>query len=182
MSLAGGRVRSIEDVEEGKVDGAITINENSGIKNVFYTDSHITYQNVAITLQSRNYQIDKVSGLGAYKVLAFQNAIKYLGDEFAKMAENNDKYKETAKQEKQIPLLFLDRTQALVLDINIFKYFRREEKSVDTSSAVSIHEVFPPSHYKMAFLNKDIRDDFNAGLILLKSSGKYENIISRYIQ
>ena len=90
--------RVVKHLEEGRVDGAITINENSGIKNVFYTDSHITYQNVAVTLQSKEYQIDKVSDLGEYKILAFQNATKYLGDQFAKMATNNSKYKEIAKQ------------------------------------------------------------------------------------
>ncbi len=170
------------ELTDKRVDAAMTVNESSGLTKVFYSDSHITYQNVAISLASNQFTIHDVSSLGNRSIIAFQGATKYLGETFLTMTKSNDRYRELAKQNKQITLLFSGRVETVVMDINIFKYFRREEKSVDTSSAVSIHEVFPPSHYKMAFLNKDIRDDFNAGLILLKSSGKYENIISRYIQ
>ena len=40
------------------VQGAMTINESSGVKDVFYTDSHITYQNVAVSLTTNNFEIN----------------------------------------------------------------------------------------------------------------------------
>jgi len=173
--------RVVKHLDQGKVDGAITINENSGIQNVFYTDSHITYQNVAVSLKSNNYKIDTISDLEKYRILAFQNATKYLGDEFAKMASDNPKYKETAKQKAQIPMLFLDRTQSLVLDINIFKYFRKNNTDHDVSAPVTIHEIFPKTHYRTALVNEKLRDDFNLELAKLRASGKYKKIISNYV-
>lgn len=163
------------------VQGAMTINESSGVKDVFYTDSHITYQNVAVSLTSNNFEINNISELEQYTVLAFQNATKYLGSDFFDMSNNNPLYKETAKQQSQVPMLYLKRYQLVVLDINIFKYYRKNNKNYDFSLPITYHQLFPKTEYKLALTNKDLRDKFNIELLKLKESGQYNEIMSFYV-
>ncbi|GGY58841.1 polar amino acid ABC transporter [Bacterioplanes sanyensis] len=169
-------------LEEGKVDAAMTVNESSGLSGVHYSDVHMTYQNVAIGLEKNGFNVAGVTDLGRFSIIAFQDATKYLGKEFAAMAKSNSGYKEMARQEAQIKLLFAGRTQLVVMDRNIFTYYRGSETSVDVSAPVSLFEVFPPTDYKVAFGSAAIRDDFNAGLAQLKSSGRYQQIMDGYLK
>jgi len=173
--------RVSKSLQDKQVDAALTVTEASGLSNVHFSESHITYQNAAVSLASKGFKIDTVSDLAGHSVIAFQNAEKYLGDSFAKMAESNNRYSEKAKQSNQIKMLFGGRVETVVMDVNIFKYFRAAETQVDTSAAVSIHEIFPPTDYKVGFLDASIRDQFNEGLKTLKDTGKYDEIIQRYV-
>ena len=173
--------RVSKSLEDKKVDAALTVTEASGIANVHYSEPHITYQNVAVSLAKNSFAIQSVDDLGSHSVIAFQNAVKYLGDTFANMAKTNKRYSEKAKQSNQITMLFGGRVETVVMDINIFKYFRASETKLDTSSDVNIHEIFPPTHYKVGFLKAAYRDQFNEGLATLKSSGKYDEIIKGYV-
>ncbi len=173
--------RVTKSLEDKQVDAALTVTEASGIANVHFSEPHITYQNVAVSLADKSLQIQSVADLSNHSVIAFQNAVKYLGPDFANMASANKRYSEKAKQSKQITMLFGGRVESVVMDINIFKYFRAAEKQVDTSSQVNIHEIFPPTHYKVGFLNASHRDQFNEGLKKLKASGQYDAIIKSYV-
>ncbi|MBU2709656.1 substrate-binding periplasmic protein [Zooshikella harenae] len=175
-------VRVVKHIADGTVDAAMTLNQKAGLNNVFLSDSHITYQNAAISLAKHNYHIDSVDDLADKSIVAFQNATLYLGDAFAKMAVNNSRYSEKARQATQVTMLFDKRVDTVVMDINIFKYYRVvEKKYVDTSLPVTIHKIFPPSHYSVAFKSKTARDKFNRGLKALKRSGRYDEIIRQYI-
>ncbi|MFC3149923.1 substrate-binding periplasmic protein [Litoribrevibacter euphylliae] len=177
--LPFGRVP--KSVEEGASDAALTVTESSGLNNVHYSDSHITYQNVAVSLAVNKFPINSVADLSSRSVIAFQDATKYLGGQFANMASSNKRYSEKAKQSKQITMLFAERVESVVMDINIFKYFRAAEQKVKTDSDVTIHEIFEPSHYKVGFRRQQHRDDFNKGLKQLKESGQYEAILKKYV-
>ncbi|WP_020407538.1 substrate-binding periplasmic protein [Hahella ganghwensis] len=175
-------IRFGQHLAEGKVDAAMTINEGSQIPDIVYSDTHITYQNVAVALESSGLQIKSVQDLAKFRVIAFQNATKYLGAEFAAMAEANSKYSEKAQQEQQITLLYSGRTDVVVMDINIFKYFKKLEKKVSTDAPVTIFEIFQPTAYKVGFRNREYRDDFNAGLKTIKDSGRYQEILNSYLK
>lgn len=163
-------------------DLALTINESSGVKNVSYSDSHITYQNVAVSLKSKNLKIAAPGDLKAYSVVAFQQAPDYLGPDFAAMAKTNPKYSEIADQLSQVKLLFSGRAEVLVMDVNIFKYFRQQITDLDTRAEVAIHEIFPPTAYKVAFASKEIADKFNVALRRLRDNGSYAAIFKSYIK
>ncbi len=169
-------------LETGKADLALTLNESSGLKNVYYSDSHITYQNVVITLKNSNIKVNNLNDLSKLSIAAFQDAKLYLGKSFKNMADNNSEYSEIASQDRQIVLLYKKRVQALVMDINIFKYYRERNKLCDTSAEYTVHKIFPETHYKVAFRDKIIRDQFNKNLKKLISSGEKEKIIGRYIK
>ncbi len=168
-------------LKEGKVDAAMTINESSGIKDVFYSNSHITYQNVAVSLAKNNYTINKISDLTNRSVLAFQSATLYLGKDFKNMAGKNNRYNEEPRQDIQITMVYSGRAEAVVMDKNIFKYYKAKETRVDVSQKVNIHTIFPPSLYKVGFRNKAMRDEFNTSLKKLMDTGMHQKIIDRYV-
>jgi len=175
-------VRVSMSLQETTVDGAMTLNESSGITTVYYTNSHITYQNVAVTLKKNHYTINTINDLRTRKIVAFQSATKYLGNVYRNAVKSSRVYREQAKQELQIAVLFSERTEVIVLDINIFKYYRQNTKKIDIRSPVTIHYIFPATHYKVAFIKSKIRDAFNEGLRQIQKSGRYEKIISKYIK
>ncbi len=168
-------------IVHGKVEGALTILEASGLKNIYYSNSHITYKNVAISLKSEGLSIGKIEDLGKFKTIAFQGATKYLGPVYLKTMKMSPQYREIAKQEVQVARLFTKSTQVLVMDINIFKYFRQHTKKVDASAEVQISDIFPPSRYKVGFVDVAVRDKFNSGLRSFLATDMYDKIYQKYI-
>jgi len=168
-------------VDYKKFDGAVTINESSGVAGN-YSEVVVTYQNYAISLKDKNLSINSIQDLKPLNIVAFQNATKYLGNEFAELAKDNPNYAEQGNQESQVKMLYSGRADAIVSDINIFKFYRKNIKNFDTSADITLHEIFPGTDYKVLFNDSQIRDDFNAGLAELKSSGKYQAIIDGYIK
>lgn len=169
-------------LKDKSVDCALTINEASGVTGVFYSQSHITYQNVAVGLKSRGLKIAKAEDLKPLRVVAFQEATSYLGNDFRAMAKANPSYSELANQEAQVKMLFMDRADAVVMDVNIFKYFRQAIKDVEVDAEVTIYPIFPPTNYKVAFIDKDVCQKFNAAFGKLKASGKIDAIFKTYIK
>ena len=169
---------------EKSVDCALTINESLGVQGLYFSQSHVTYQNVAIALKSRCLKISTIKALMPFRVVAFQNAGLYLGKDFAELikAKSGKSYSELADQTSQVKLLFVDHADVLVMDINIFKFFRQNIKDVDVSAEVEFFPIFPPTHYQVAFANQTVRDKFNEGLAKLKASGEYDSIIKSYIK
>jgi polar amino acid transport system substrate-binding protein len=163
-----------------EVDGALTINPDSGIE-AFYSDEHLVCQNVVVTLKKNAFQVREMADLKDKSVLAFQDATLYLGKDFAAMAGQNAKYKEIAKQEIQVNLLYTNRVDAIVLDRNIFYYHRKHNNMVDTSQAIDVWRIFPPTPFSVAFVDKKVRDDFNEGLKQLRDSGRYDEIVKKYV-
>jgi polar amino acid transport system substrate-binding protein len=162
-------------------DCAFPINEASGVTGVYYSDSHISYQNVVVALKSRGLKVASVADLRTLRVVAFGDAGNYLGPDFAAMAKANKTYSEIADQESQVKLLFKGRADVLVMDINIFKYFRQNIKDMDVRQEVVFYQIFAPTAYKVAFTDRDVRDKFNTGLKAIKASGKYAEIFKTYI-
>lgn len=172
--------RVTKELENYSVDAAATVNSSSGLKGVYYSESHITYQNVAIALKKNNFVINSIQDLGKYSIVGFQNATSYLGENFAKIAKSNEKYIEIANQEAQTRMLFTGRADVLVGDINIFKYYREKISGSDKQQEISIYQLFTPVKYSCAFASEDLKNDFDQGLKKLKSSARYNEIIKKY--
>ena len=174
--------RTAADLNAGKVDGALTVNKERGLDNVYLSDQYICYQNVAVSLKSKGYQITKVKDLADKKIIAFQDAAKILGSDFAEAAKSSPSYYEIPDQENQVALLFKNRADVIVMDINIFKYYQQNTKRADTSPAVDIVTLFPASCFSVGFTSEKVRDDFNEGLKELRGSGRYDEIFKKYIK
>lgn len=157
-------------------------------KDYFYAKKPaVTYQDVAITLRKSNIEIKAVNDLKGRQIVAYQTATTFIGPEFAAAVKGNPAYQETTNQKRQPLMLYAGGTQIVVSDINIFRFYREQVKNdVDISQEVSIHRIFPGSDVSRAnypvFNDRQIRDDFDAGLAALRASGKYQQIIGKYIK
>lgn len=174
--------RTAVDLKSGKVDGALTVSKERGLNGVYLSDQYICYQNVAISLQNKGYRIRSVKDLAGKKITAFQDAAKILGPDFAAVVKTSSSYYEIPDQESQVALLFKGRTDVIVMDLNIFKYYQQTTKKADTSQAVDIFTLFPPSCFSVGFVSEKVRNDFNEGLKELRASGRYEKIFKKYIK
>jgi polar amino acid transport system substrate-binding protein len=165
------------------VDGVLTIKKHyPQVQGTFISDEYITYHNFAVSLKAQNLNINSIADLKDKKVISFQQARFAFGKEFELMAETNPGYKEIADQRNQIGMLFYKRTDVIVIDHRIFKYFRTRLKNIPTKQDVTFHKLFFPSFFRSAFREEKIRDVFNKGLKELRSSGRYEEIIRNYIE
>ena len=172
--------RRNKELRSRQVDGVLTINKNSGI-DAYYSDEHLVCENVVISLKRNKFEIEDVLDLKDKGVVAFQDATVYLGKAYAAMAKENPKYREIANQELQINLLYGGRVDAIVLDENIFYYHKKINDMVDTTQPIKIWYIFEPTPFRVAFIDKKVRDDFNEGLRHLRSSGRYEEIVRKYL-
>jgi len=168
--------------KRNKFDAVMTANSHLGLQNVFHSDTYITYNNMVIALASADHVFNTIDDLNDKKIIAFQEANKYLGKAFSDMSKQNKRYKELTKAQAQIAMLFSRRADAIVVDSKIFQYFRHKVKKVDVSQAVEMRPLFAKSPFNVAFRNEKIRDDFNQGLQKLRQTGQYDSIIMSYLK
>ncbi len=158
--------RGFEMFAEKRVDGTAIIRENSGLK-ANYSDDFMQYHNRAFTLKARQHKLSKLDDLRDKTVVGFQNAHKYLDEEFGRVVAANPNYKEMANQETQTLMLLLGRIDVAVMDESIFRFYREKliaEGKAQRSVEYEAFPLFPPTPYKTAFIDARIRDAFNREL------------------
>ncbi|EPJ49580.1 MAG: hypothetical protein OFPI_24240 [Osedax symbiont Rs2] len=153
---------------------------------VYDSATTINYHNFAIAFSDRNFQIQSVADLAGKRVLAFKNATKYLGTEFAEMAKGNDTYKEEAKQSNQVKQLYAGRVEVVISEKRIFNYWKHQAETQgellrkNKGKQLQFHTIFDAAPRNVKFLERETRDDFNEGLKFIKASGLYYAIIKKY--
>lgn len=168
--------------EESGADALMTINNNyPEVQGSYLSAPYIIYRNVVVSLKERNFTVNSLSDLSDKSVIAFQKASVALGDSFANAVIANEKYWEMNEQNRQVAMLFLGRVDLIVLDHQIFKYYRKRLQFEDKNKPVVYHELFVPNQYQMAFIDKRARDDFDVAIQSLKASGRYQEIIDAYM-
>lgn len=177
--------RTFHELRKGNLDGIINIKEGM-VDNVFYSDVAIRYQNCAISLDEHKFAINSVQDLANKKVVAFQRASVLLGEEFSLMAKANSGYQEQARQIQQVYMLMKHRADVVVMDKNIFKYYLKQAfiegklTEAEIKQVAICNRIFPPTEYKFAFLNEQIRDDFNLGLKQITEDGTINALQEKY--
>lgn len=159
--------RSFMEFDQGKLDGVINVKPGM-VESGYYSDEVIVFENMAVSLARNEFAIETIADLKDKDVVAFQRAGAILGEAFDQMARANPHYREVANQIVQINLLFTGRTDAVVMDRNIFRYFRKQAQiqdlpGVDVRQKVRYHRLFPRTHYRCAFKRRDICRDFDFG-------------------
>lgn len=174
-------LRVVEEMKQGKVDGAFNA---PNVPNAFYSDTVVEFLDGIVSLKHRQLKIESVNDLKELRIAAFQNAANFLTPEFAEMTKINSKYLEVDLQLSQLPMLYTNRTDALVIDLNIFLYHRanpdRAFANIDMSADYVFHPLFEPFPQYAAFIDEDIRNDFNEGLKTIRDNGEYEKIFNKY--
>jgi len=174
--------RGLDMLKAGQIDGLMTTDEGIGDE-YYFSDSYITYQNVATTLTNRHIELNSIDDLSNYSVAGFQNASVILGSRFNALVTHHKDYKEYPYQLIQDNLLYTGRVDVAVGDRLIFRYFSEHMMpSIDGNLPVTFHPIFPPNPRKAAFRTAALRDRFNAGLKIIRGNGTYDAILKKYQQ
>lgn len=167
-------------LQHQELDAMASTNRTSGVE-AHYSDIYIEYQNVAVSLRHRNIQLDAIDDLKAYSVSAFQRARFVLGPEFNRMSSANPRYREEARQVTRNLLLYAGRIDVMIGDRRIMQAFNTEiADRVDVNQPVTEHRLFPPTGYRVGFVDPALRDRFDQGLAAIRSDGRYQTIDRRY--
>lgn len=170
------------ELNGGALDAGMTMRAHMAVDG-FFSKAIISYQNYAITLASSDIRLKSLNDLGYYRVTAFQNASKLLGADFKSAIAENREYYEVANQALQVKMLAKRRTDIVVSDFRIFLHFKQKvEKESGEKIAVQFHSLFPPTHYRVGFRDRQVRDDFDIALDAMKASGEYAAILQKYIR
>lgn len=85
-----------------------------------------------------------------------------------------------ADQNKQVEMLFIGRTEVVVMDINIFNHLSRRFVKGAVSDIVDVHYIFSKNHYRLGFSDHHLNQRFNQALSQYKHSQDYRNLIAKY--
>lgn len=150
----------------------------------YYAAPAVTYDNIFISLKSKNIAITKPNDLDNLQVVSFQGAEKRY-PEWLKKVNQEGRLFSVSNQLTQVKLLHLGRYDVVLSDRYIFKHFSNRLKALNIISDTEIDEhTFTnevPEDYRPVFRDKKTRDDFNFGLNKLKESGEFLKIYARYI-
>lgn len=173
--------RNLSGFERLQSDGIATIPANTSLPNMFVSKPYVTYQNVAVSLTAANLNITSAETLRDKNVIAFQNAKKFLDKEYQSTVCSSSKYREFADQKKQIAMLFSQRTDVIILDINIFKHFLANNKSAPFNQPYDIHYIFQEKAYSAGFRDPQLRNVFDLGIERIKAQGTYQRVLDKYL-
>jgi polar amino acid transport system substrate-binding protein len=178
--------RQMDVYKKRHIEGLITLSTAENELGLYLSKPYISYQNVVVTLADNNVNITKISDLSGMRVAGFQNAIKFLGKEYAAVFKNSNSYIELADQKSQLTLLFTARVDALIIDINIFKHLLSLIKHEGSGGnrygqEFVIHPLFGTIDYVAGFRHEQLQKDFDAGISEIKANGSYQKIIDSYL-
>ncbi|TWI71249.1 amino acid ABC transporter substrate-binding protein (PAAT family) [Desulfobotulus alkaliphilus] len=173
--------RLIETVKEGGIDVAARILPSHETGR-YLSDIYIIFNNIALGLQSSRLKINSVTDLKGKSIVAFQRASIVLGPEFALMTDDKTRYREVANQALQIRMLFAGRADLVIGEARILNYYlHAKETGIESVKPVVEYHLFPETPYRVAFVNRQHKKEFNLGLAEIRQNGKYDEIIQKYL-
>lgn len=173
--------RNITGFQRTNSDGISILPVGYKHPSIYLSEPYIRYQNVAVSLAENNFTINKVADLSNKNIIAFQNAKKFLGEEYELTTSYLMDYREVPDQQKQIELLFLRRAEVIILDINIFEYFIKSHTDSIFTKPYNIHYIFKERYYSAGFKSEEIRNAFDQGMKRIKDNGSYQMIRDSYL-
>ncbi len=173
--------RTLRMLDQGMGNMLLTINDNIVPNSKIRTNSYVTYRNVAVYKKDSNFKVHDIKSLRTKSVAAFQNATKYLGDEYTATVRFNNNYIEVPSQYQQVKLLIEGRIEVAVMDENIFWYIINQLKDeVTHPTEFVLSPIFQPSQYSAAFKNPGLVKPFNRALKVFKQSNEYLQLKKKY--
>lgn len=175
-------LRAEKDLLSGNVDMALHIPR--GAPGVYHSQPLVYYWNVAISLQDRNLRIRELKDLHDLRVMGFQNARVLLGSGYREAVDRAAVYSEQPLQRGQVVALYRGGVDAVVMDLHIFRHYRRQlgdRELLDIRAPYRVHSILPPTPRSVAFRDPRLRDEFDAALQALRESGQYGEILRGYI-
>lgn len=170
-----------------ELDGMASLRISESAQGVYFSAPYITFNNYAISKLSANHVINSFEDLRGKRVLAWPNARRDLGADFARVVVPPVGMRGLYSEHEQVEQnrFFWRYPNAVILiDKSIFGWFRQQlSTSLDTTEEVVLHPIFEGgSRYGVAFHDETIRNDFDAGLAQLHASGRYQALIDNYLK
>lgn len=169
-----------QDKADAAQRGAPTLHDGDGV--YYAARATVDYADVAITLKRRNLGIYSVADLRGVGVVAFPGARQFLGAEFEAVVKHNRHYVELADEQGKLAMLLEGSAAVYVGDVNVFRYLMA---SVVNPPETVLHYIFLPTQLvgnNAVFRDRQVRDDFDAGLKAIRESGQYQQILRRYLR
>ncbi|MBL0708593.1 MAG: transporter substrate-binding domain-containing protein [Sulfurimonas sp.] len=175
----------LENVLNSKndIDGVSAVSVKN--KQLFYTDDFVSFTNYAITRKYDNIKIDSIEDLAKINFVSWKGAYNDLGKDFYNLfnpinGSSKFSYSDSSSQIDSIEKFLRKDSDAIVIDKTIFKWYKLKYKNNDE---FTYHHIFPKTTYFPAvFRSKKVRDEFNIGLRELKKSGRYDEIVTFYLE
>ena len=171
--------RTARLLKDNAVDIGLTQNAAHNVEDSVLSDPYIIYQNVVVTKARSHFVINDINDLKGKRVIGFQTAQLVLGEEFQQALALESMYMEMARQDRQVDMLMLGHVDAIVLDRNIFNFFKLKNSAYVEEETV-FHELFPISIYRAAIPNPKLRAEFNAALHRFIADDRYQLLLDEY--
>jgi len=175
--------RLVHSLNNRFVDGAANIFADAKISGC-RTHPIFRYTDVAVTRKDRHLRIDTIGDLADKKVVTYQGAKTFLGEQFEKIASaDTPLYRELPQPMDQAKSVALGDAEVSVGDLFIFLYsIKNWPNERFTPGQFEVHRLFPDTYSYMGFREQSLCDEFNVALHKLKKSGRYDAIYSRYLK
>lgn len=172
--------RALEALLLGKVDAMAPVPTNTQTVDMYLSKSYASYINAVVYHKSNNARPLKIDDLSHHKVLAFHDAHFFLGKDFADKVKNFNDYEETVDQKSQVFRFHERKDVSIILDINIFRHYSSTYFPEKDPTSIGYAFLFSPSDRSFAFLDKKLKESFDAGLAQCITDGTYLKISQKY--
>ncbi len=185
--------RAMEQVKKKEADIFLPTFFQQDSSNIFFSNAFIKYRPMIFSLKKNHLSIANFADLKKLRVLSFQGATGYFGEEFYQATRQAD-YTELHDMSKFPELLLMERYDTVVLDYYIFYYFLKmyQEQSelngkplfpfVDNySSLIKRHDLIAEVDAYVGFNDELLRDQFNTRLKQFIEHKRDKEIIEKYI-
>lgn len=144
---------------------------------LYISNAIIDYRPTFFTRNDDPFTIENIADLAGKKIVTFQGASQYFGENFLKMTQENTNYREVSSMSLLPLLLMKERYDVVLLDYYIFYYFFKTHQLSD----VKEHVIFDSVDAHVGFNDVSLRNEFNRVLSSFKYSEEYLNIIRKYL-
>lgn len=166
--------RLIKDFRDGKYDVAspAAFTSDHGHLSTYY----LPFEDVAVSLESRQLDISEIQDLKGKRVIAYQSARDVLGPEFAAAVDGNS-YMEEAQREVQLTLLKNGKTDVVVGEKRLLTFIMKNRYP---DVALAIHPIFDARPYGAILKQAFLRERLDQQIESMKASGKFQQIMDKW--
>ncbi|ALO35278.1 hypothetical protein CMT41_11505 [Colwellia sp. MT41] len=177
--------RTMRQVEHKKADLFLPTFFQKDTAKLFFSVPIINYRPIAFSLKKSHFQFNKISDLAGVRLVTFQGAAGYFGDEFVKISTFKS-YLELHDMSKFPEMLIKARCDVVVLDYYIFYYYLQEYLKKNptedfTVAGIDNFLLFSEVKAHVGFHDKKLRGEFDKQFLLYQSQGKDRAVINKYL-
>lgn len=178
--------RRLQAYRQGTLDGLYAISPSQKADEQLIgslTRPLHSFDNIAVALARSQLDINNVSELSQWRVMAWEGAGNALPPAYDRLlALANSRYLE-GPDRVHVRNLFNGRVDVVLSDRQAFEWQRRQlkaDKSVNSSQAIRIYAILPPNEATILMRDGGLRSKLDRQIQQLRNSPRYKAIFDRY--